>query len=407
MNTLPDELLLELIHCATGVTSELDPNLDDRFRVPSTADMEEMLKAVMPIRRTLVQVSRRFWDLAIPVLYRSILITQPQTLNLFFKSITESGERSLIFRQGVRRFHLSIINSYQWGVAPGTEELMKYLPNLKISSVRGWPHPTKPLLFTALDPATSFPHLEAVEHSYGTQFSLILQPTINLLGFSPNLRVFLVPYDQETECKPNLYAFKHLRGCYIDAMIYSRPSDDRIGPSHEATNTQPLSSQTPFPPLRSLCFTGEIHKNINYELTRHITWLNLVFYLQQREENTLDLSQFPQLRTLVISPTPNQWYFKISKKNDKLREVGVHSDVHPFGSIDMSDCHALVELVLGLPVRIQRLRFLGISLCRVYAALGLHQSTELLTGRKELEERGISLEGPNGVPFVEYLASLS
>jgi len=59
MNTLPDKLLLEVIHCATDVASELDSNLDDRFRVPSPADMEEMLKAIMPTRRALVRVSRR------------------------------------------------------------------------------------------------------------------------------------------------------------------------------------------------------------------------------------------------------------------------------------------------------------------------------------------------------------
>ena len=406
MNTLPDELLLEVVHCATDVASELDSNLDDRFHVPSPTNMEEMLKAIMPARRALVQVSRRLWSLATPALYRSVIITHPHTLNLLFRSIKMSRERSPQFRHGVRRFHLSIRNECQWDIFPGTEELMKYLPNLKISCARGWLHPTKPLLFTALDPATSFPHLEAIEHSFGTHFFTIMEPTTNLLRSSPNLRVFLVPYDQYSESKPHLYAFKYLRGCYIDAMIYSSPCDDSIGPNHEDTNKQPLSSQTPFPPLRSLYFTGKIHQNINRNLTRHITLLDLACYVWMQQENVLYLSQFPQLRTLVIPPSPRQWYFKVSDKNDKLREVGVYSDLHPLGSIDMRECRALVELVLGLPVRIQRLRLLGFALCRVYAALGLYQSIELLTWRTELEERGISLEGPDGVPFVEYLASL-
>jgi len=406
MDTLPDELLLEVIHCATDVASELDSNLDDRFNVPSPTDMEEMLKAIMPTRRALVQVSRHLWSLATPALYRSVIITHPHTLNLLFRSIKTSGERSLLFRHGVRRFHLSIRNEYRWNIFPDTEELMKYLPNLKITCARGCLPTTKPLLFSALEPATSFHHLEAIEYSFGAHFLIIMEPTINLLRSSPNLRVFLVPYDQYSVFKPNLYAFKYLRGCYIDAMIHSSPSGDSIGPNLEDTNKQPLSSQTPFPPLRSLYFTGEIPQNINHNLTRHITLLNLAYYMQSPDNNPLDLSQFPQLRTLVISPSPHQWYFKVSDKNDKLREVGVHSDVHSSGSIDMRDCRALVELVLGFPVRIQRLRLLGFDMCRVYAALGLYQSIELLTWTKELQEQDISLEGPNGVPFVEYLASL-
>src|SRR5258706_1232776 len=346
--------------------------------------MEEMLKTIMPMQRALVQVSRRFWSLATPALYRSVIITHPHTLNLLFRSIKMSGERSLLFRHGVRRFHLSIRNRYQWDIFPGTEELMENLPDLKITCTRGWLHPTKPLLFTALDPATSFHHLEAIEHSFGTHFSIIMVPTINLLRSSPNLRVFLVPYDQYSVFKPNLYAFKYLRGCYIDAMIHSSPSDDSIGPNLEDTNKQPLSSQTPFPPLRSLYFTSEIHQNINHNLTRHITLLNLAYYMRTPEQIPLDLSQFPQLHTLVISPSRHQWYFIVSDKNNKLREVGVHSDVHSSGSIDMRDCRALVELVLGLPVRIQRLRLLGFDMCRVYVALGLYQSIELVTWRKEL-----------------------
>ena len=220
--------------------------------------------------------------------------------------------------------------------------------------------------------------------------------------------MFLVPYSKDSEPKPDLYTFKYLRGCYIEAMIDSSPSHYNTGPNLEDTNKQPLPSQISFPHLRSLYFTGGIHQSINHNLTRYITLLDLTFYAWMQEKHTLDLSQFPHLRTLVISPSPRLWYFKVSGKNDKLREVGVHSDVHTLGSINMGDCQELVEFVLGLPVRIQRLRFLGFLLCRVYAALmGLYGSIELMTWRKELEERGISLEGPDGVPFVEYLASLS
>ena len=403
MKTLPEELWLEVVHCATDVAGELDSNLDDRFRVPSPADMEEMLKASMPTRRALVQVSRRFWNLTTPALYRSIIITHPHTLNLLFKSVKESGERSLLFQHGIRRFHLSICNKYHWDVAPGTEELVKYLPNLKISCASGWLHPTKPLLFTALDPATSFPHLEAIEHTYSTRILVDIRSISNLFHSSPNLRVFLVPYHEDSHPKPTLNAFKYLRGCYIDAMIDSNPSDDSIDPNLEDTNKQP---QTPFPPLRSLYFTDNIRQKINYNVTRHITLLDLAFYGWVLGDDVLDLSQFPQLRTLMIPPSPRQWYFKVSDKNDKLREVGVHSDVHPLGSIDVRDFRALVELVLGLPVKIERLRLLGFAPCRVIAALGLYQSRELLRWRKELEERGVSLEGPDGLPFVEFLASL-
>ena len=403
---LPDELLLEVVHCATDVAGELDSNLDDCFHVPSPADMEEMLKATMPTRRALVQVSRRLWNLATPVLYRSITITQPHTINLLFKSIMESGERCHLFRHAVRRFHLSILNNSQWDIAPGAEELMKYLPNLKICCSRGWRH-LKPFLFTALDPATSFPHLEAIEHSFTTRVFITIESISNLFHSSPNLRVFLVPYHQHSQPKLTLYAFKYLRGCYIDAVIDSTTSENTIGPNLADTNKRSISSQTPFLPLCSLYFTGKIRQSINHNLTRHITLLDLAFYGWGGEGNDLDLSKFPQLCTLVISPSPLRWYFKVSDKNDKLREVGVRSDIHPLGLINLRNCRALVELVLGLPVRIQRLRFLGFALCRVIAALGLYQSVELLTWRKELEERGISLEGPDGLPFVEYLGSLS
>ena len=406
MTTLPDELLLGIIGCATDVAGELDSNLDDRVRGPSPSDMEEMLQATMPTRRALVQVSRRLWNLATPVLYRSIIITHPHTINLLFKPIMESGERSLLFQHAVRRFHLSILNKYQWDVAPGAEELMKYLPNIKISCSRGWRHP-KPFLFTALDPATSFPHLEAIEHASRTRVFIPIESITNLLHSSPNLRVFLVPYHEDFEPKPKLYAFKYLRGCCIDAMIDSDPIHYSIGTNVEDTEEQPLS-QTPFPPLRSLYFTNGIHQNINRNLTRHITLLDLAFYGWLLKVNALDLSQFPQLRTLVISPCPRQWYFNVSDKNVKLREVGVqYPDVRPLGSVNVGDCRALVELVLGFPVRIQRLRLLGFALCRAIAALGLYQSMELLTWRKELEERGISLEGPDGLTFVEYLGPLS
>lgn len=123
----------------------------------------------------------------------------------------------------------------------------------------GWLHPDKPLLFTALDPATSFPHLEAIEHSFTTRVIITIESISNLLHSSPNLHVFLVPYHEDSQPKPTLYAFKYLRGCYIDAVIDSTPSDHSIGPNLEDTNKQPLSSQTPFPPLRSLYFTGEMH----------------------------------------------------------------------------------------------------------------------------------------------------
>ena len=403
MNTLPDELLLGIIGCVTDVPGELDSNLDDRFRVPSPTDMEEMLKTAMPTRRALVQVSRRLWNLATPVLYRSIVITHPHTIHLLFKSIKKSGDRSLLFRHAVRRFHLSIVTNDQWNIAPGTEELMKYLPNIKISCARGWQHRTKPSLFTSLDPATSFPQLEAIEHSFTDRVLINIQYISILFHSSPNLRVFLVPYHRHSLLKPTLCAFKYLRVCYIDAMIDYNPSRYSIDPNLEDTSKQPLSSQTSFPPLRSLYFKGEIHQNINHNLTRHITLLDFATFGWVEEGSVLDLSQFPQLRTLVISP--RLWYFKVSDKNDKLHEVGVRSE--PPGWIEVDYFRALVDLVLGFPVRIQRLRIVGLALCRAIAALGLHQSIELLTWGKELEEQGISLEGPDGLPFVEYLGSLS
>ena len=110
----------------------------------------------------------------------------------------------------------------------------------------------------------------------------------------------------------------------------------------------------------------------------------------------------------MISPSPRQWYFKVSDKNDKLREVGVqYPDARPVGSVNLvGDCQAFVELVLGFPVSIERLRILGFALCRAIVARGLRQSTELSTWREKLEERGISLEGPDGLPLVEFLADL-
>ena len=404
MITLPDELVLEVIRCATEVVGELDSNLDDTFRVPSQADMEAMLKATMPTRRALVQVSRRLWNLATPALYRSIIVTHPHTLNHLFVSIMESRERALVFWHSVWRFHLSIpYDHYRcWSdVTPGTEHLMEYLPNIKIFCAMRQLHPANPLRFTPLDPATSFPHLEAVEYS---GYHRIVRGSIsNLLRSSPNLRVYLVADDYDSEPNPDLNAFKQLRGCYLDAlMMNSSPSHSSIlGSNLEATNQQPLSSsQTSFPRLRSLHFSRGNYRNINCNLAHHITLLDLSFF-GWMGDNLLDLSQFPTLRTLMIPSCPNWWRFKVSDKNDKLDEIGVRSGIHWPGAVVVRDLQELVGLVLGLPIVIHRLRLVEFGLCRAIMALGIQQSA-ILT---QLEEQGVRLEGPNGLPLVEFLDS--
>jgi len=405
MKTLPDELLLEVIRCATEVVGELDSNLDDTFRVPSKIDMEAMLKATMPTRRALVQASRRLWTLATPAFYRSVIVTHPHTLNRLFVSIMESGERSLIFRHSVRRFHLSISYEYHqcWSdVAPGTRKLMENLPNIKIFCVVGWLCPVKPLRFTPLDPATSFPHLEAIECSAFNSYFPVRGSVSNLLHSSPNLRVFLVANNQQPY--PDVYAFKHLRGCYLHSlMMNSSPSHTSIlGPNLEGTNNQPLSSsQTPFPRLRSLHFRGT-RIDVDLNLAHHITLLDLSSKGWEGE-NILDLSQFPKLRTLVIPSCLFWCLFKISDKNDKLDEIGVRSGMV---AVAARDLQKLVELVLGLPVMIRRLRLVEFGLCRATMALGIQQST-ILTWKTQLEEQGVRLEGPNGLPLVEFLGSLS
>jgi hypothetical protein len=363
----------------------------------------------MPTRRALVQVSRRFWNWATPALYCSVIITHPHTLNLLFGTIMACGERSLLFRHGVRRFHLSIPYEHHecWrNIVPGTEELMKYLLNLKIFCATGWLHPNRSLLFTPLDPATSFPHLEAIKHSYNRRLSTTRESIPNLLHSSPNLRVFLVPYYQDTNPNPDVYAFKYLRGCYNYALINTSPSDSSIIPNTEATNEQTLSPQTPFPRLRSLHFWGLTYPKINYSLSHHITLLDFTLVRRIGTESVLDLSQFPQLCTLALPLVPKWCQFKISGDNDKLREVGVRSEDHLSCTVFTRDFRPLVELVLGLPATVQRFRLLGFDFCRAVAELGLHQSA-LLTWRTQLEERSISLEGPNGLPLVEFLASLS
>jgi len=418
MITLPDELLLEVIRCATEVVDDLDSNLDDTFRVPSQNDMGAMLKATMPTRRALVQVSRRLWTLATPALYRSIIVSHPHTINHLFVSIMGSGERSLVFRRGIRRFHLSISYKHHqcWSdVAPGAEELMEYLPNIKIFCVMGWLHPVKPLLFTPLDPAACFPHLEAIECSKHHRIITVRESISNLLHSSPNLRVFMVTYYRDSEPNPGLNAFKHLRGCYLHSlMMNSSPGHTSIlDPNLEDTSKQPLpSSQTPFPHLRSLHFSHGSHRDINRSLARHITLLDLSFF-GWKGENILDLSQFPKLRTLVISSCPNWWRFKVSDKNDKLDGIGVRSMYRP-GTVVLNDLQVLVvndlqklvELVLGLPVMVQRLRLVEFGLCRAIMALETQQST-ILTWKTQLEEQGVRLEGPSGLPLVEFLGSLS
>jgi hypothetical protein len=407
MDALPDELQLEVIRCATDVSGELDPNLDDRFRVPSQTDMEEMLRAAMPTRRALVQVSRRFWSWATPALYRSVVITHPHTINLLFKSIMECGERSLVFRHRVQRFHLSIPYEQLWrGAVPGTEELIQYLPNLKIFCGMGRLHPTRPLLFSPLDPATSFPHLEAVEYSCAHHAPDVIESISHLLRSSPNLRVFLVPYHEPSKPNPDVYAFKYLRGCFIDTLMDTSPGDPSIGPSLDDTSKQTLLSQMSFPTLRSVYFWGTRYPKFNRKLFHHITLLDLTLVGWVGREKVLDLSQFPQLQTLMIPPFPEWWRFKFSGDNNELREVGVWSEKEPPRRVLTRDLQALVDLVLcPLPVPIQRLRLLGFGLCRAVAALGPHQSV-LLTWRKQLEEQGIILEGPSGLPIVEFLASL-
>jgi hypothetical protein len=400
--TLPDEPLLEVIRWATEVEGELDSNLDDRFRVPSQIDMEAMLRVTMPTRRALVQVSRRLWHWATAALYRSIIVTHPRTLNLLFTSIMQSGERCLLFRHGVRRFHLSIPHEHHqcWReVGPGTEGLMEYLPNLRIFCAMGWLHPTRPLLFTPLDPATRFPHLEAIECSKHHRIITVRASISNLLHSSPHLRVFLVTYHRDSGPNPDMYAFKYLQGCYTDDALMDS------GHNLEDTSPPALSSKMPFPRLRSLHFSRESQINIHRTIARHITLLDLSLFGWGRE-TILDLSRFPHLRTLVIPSLPDWWRFQLSDKNEGLDEIGVRSGMHPPGAMLVRDFEEVVELVVGLPVMIQRLRVLEFGLCRAILGLGIHE-VEMLRWRRELEGRGIGLEGPNGRPLVEFVGSLS
>ena len=116
MITLPNELLLEVVRCATGVAAELD----DRFCVPSQTNMDAMLRASIPTRRALVQVSRRLWNCA-------IVVTHAGALHLLFQSMEKD---------------LSDLMMYWRMDVPGIENLMRHLANLKRFCAMGWLHPT-------------------------------------------------------------------------------------------------------------------------------------------------------------------------------------------------------------------------------------------------------------------------
>lgn len=162
---------------------------------------------------------------------------------------------------------------------------------------------------------------------------------------------------------------------------------------------------TAFPRLCSLYCCNVNDLKFIRDLIRHITLLDVSRSIWRMTGAVLELSQFPQLRTLVIETIQPRLHFKIQDKNDRLCQVGVRLSPIIWRSEIMGSFSALLEFVLGLPVSMKRLRLLEFSFCRSIVAEGLDQS-DVLIWRSQLEKRGISLEGPNGQPLVEFLASL-
>src|SRR5260370_29729690 len=109
---LPNELWLAIIEAATFVPSELDPNIYDRFNIPSSADVGILVTANLPTRHSLVRVSWQFREWTLPILYRTIVVRNARQVNGLYSTFSSSTDN---LGRLVLRFHLSVKRLRRWG----------------------------------------------------------------------------------------------------------------------------------------------------------------------------------------------------------------------------------------------------------------------------------------------------
>lgn len=131
---LPNELWKEIIETATYVHAELSTNLADPFACRPQIDIANDVKSHMHTRRRLCLVSHRFYDLAVPIFYQTLLINSSRTLGRFAETVQSATASSHNPPLGeyVQRLHVAVKDDKFWRYSlDDIPQIYPILPNLK------------------------------------------------------------------------------------------------------------------------------------------------------------------------------------------------------------------------------------------------------------------------------------
>lgn len=127
LESLPTELLCEIVETATFVDGETSTNLHDRFSCPEQTELLDLIMQSLATRRDLCLVSQLFYDICAPVLYRSLPVTSARTLKLALRTFmdTQKFRPSNPVGHLVLRFHVAVPSVEEWEVEDDTDTLLR------------------------------------------------------------------------------------------------------------------------------------------------------------------------------------------------------------------------------------------------------------------------------------------
>ena len=94
MTQLPHELWMEIVEDAAYILGELDYRTYDPFNSPSPHNLEEAVTQVLPTRYSFTLVSRFFYNVALPILYQTLLISDSSKLWSIVRCLEANTARS-------------------------------------------------------------------------------------------------------------------------------------------------------------------------------------------------------------------------------------------------------------------------------------------------------------------------
>jgi hypothetical protein len=383
MDVLPDELWLEIIDQATHVPYELDPNLDDYFRIPRPLEVETSIRENMQTRRTLVQISRSFHRWASPILYRTVILDTAKAVNRLYIEANDNDVSRSSKRFFVRRLHVVVGDKWSFWFQIGAaarENLMSLLPNIIIYHSRGELYDQDSAVLTPLDSYATLSRLQAVEcASVGVTFVNLGWTIARLIHNSPMIRVFLICLPRDACSSANLCALRHLKSCYFHHLQWDENAES------STPNGAPAQPETP--PIRSLRYI-----NTGSDICPHIAQNITTIEIQQwswvpgQEIRPVNLDQFPRLRTLILHGRAHGWTISAAQKS--LREIGLSmNDADSSGLDDHDDL--VFDRIAQLPMKVERVRVL-------YYVIDFVVEPRLANSIQRLRARGTRVEDMHG-----------